>query len=228
LTEGSLILINKPYRWTSFDVVKKVKVILEKHYGIRGIKVGHAGTLDPLATGLMIICAGKYTKDLTNFQGLDKEYIATIKLGNTTPSFDLETQVDQTYPTEHITQQLVEKTLQNFKGETKQVPPVYSAKSLNGRRAYKFARKGQAVEMSPSSISISEIELLDCHLPIIKIRVRCSKGTYIRALARDIGVSLNSGAHLIALERTIIGQYTLNEAITLEEFENKLPSLQQN
>jgi tRNA pseudouridine55 synthase len=192
---------------------------------VKKLKVGHAGTLDPLATGVMIICTGKKTKLIESFQYQTKEYVATIKLGETTPSFDLETEVDGTYPTEHITRELVEGKLKIFIGEIHQIPPVYSACKVDGKRAYEFARKGEEVELQPKLLVIDEIELLECDLPIIKVRVVCSKGTYIRALARDIGEALGSGAHLIGLERTRIGEITLDQCIDgslVEEFVDAL------
>jgi len=183
------------------------------------LKVGHAGTLDPLATGVMIVCTGKKTKLIETFQYQTKEYIAAIKLGETTPSFDLETEVDGIFPTEHITKDLVEETLRQFIGEIKQVPPAYSACKVDGKRAYEFAREGQEVELKPKLLVIDEIELLECEIPVIRIRVVCSKGTYIRALARDIGLALNSGGHLIALERTRIGDVTLDQCIDGQQIE---------
>lgn len=220
--EGEVILLNKPYRWTSFDLVKKVRCLVQKYCKVKKIKVGHAGTLDPLATGLLIICTGKATKEIEQFQGQEKEYIATLEVGKTTPSFDLETKVDKEYPTDHISKELVEDVLKKLTGDILQVPPQFSAKSLNGERAYVSARKGEKVELAPNKINISRIELLSFDLPLLKIRVVCSKGTYIRALARDIGFLLHSGAYLVALERTAIGNFKLSEALTIDEFENNL------
>jgi len=199
--------------------------MLKSKYNFKKLKVGHAGTLDPLATGLMIICTGRFTKQINTFQDQEKEYIAGILLGKTTPSFDLETEYDAEYPTEHITPTLIDEALKTFIGESDQVPPVFSAKYIDGKRAYEYARKGQEVEMKSSRISIREIELLSIDLPEIRIRVKCSKGTYIRSLVRDIGAQLNSGACMIALQRTAIGEYTLNNAISIEDFENKLALL---
>ena len=190
---------------------------MQRALNIKKLKVGHAGTLDPLATGVMIICTGKSTKLIESFQYQTKEYIATLELGATTPSFDLELPVDGTYPTEHITRELVESIIPRFKGEIWQVPPAYSAVKVDGKRAYDYARDGQEVELKPKLLVIDEIELLDFSLPVLKIRVVCSKGTYIRALARDIGLALGSGAHLIALERTRIGDLTLENCWQVDD-----------
>lgn len=197
--EGEVLYFNKPLTWTSFNLVAKVKYPLLRKLRVKKLKVGHAGTLDPLATGVMIICIGKATKRIEEFQYQTKEYIATIKLGATTPSFDLEKEIDATYPTEHITRELVEETLKKFIGSIEQIPPAFSACKIDGERAYELARAGKEVELKPKTLVIDEIELLECNLPEIKIRVVCSKGTYIRALARDIGEALNSGAHLTGL-----------------------------
>jgi tRNA pseudouridine55 synthase len=219
---GQYILVDKPYRWTSFDLVKKIMLALRKTYRLNKLKVGHTGTLDPLATGLMLICTGRFTKDAESLQTADKEYLATFALGKTTPSFDLETEVDQTYPTEHITQHLVVEALKTFIGEIEQIPPIFSAKSINGKRAYEYARKGQELELKPNKIFIKEIELLEFLNDSIKIRIVCSKGTYIRALARDIGKALHSGAYLSALKRTAIGEFRIEGAYALDELLNKL------
>ncbi len=216
--QGAFILLNKPYRWTSFDLVNKVKFKVKHHLGVKKIKVGHAGTLDPLATGLMIVCVGKYTKKIDSYQSQVKEYIATLQLGATTPSFDLETEIDNTYPTEHITPELIEETLKKFVGRIEQRPPDYSAVKVNGKRAYEYARKGEEVQIKTKILVIDEIEILSFADNILKIRVVCSKGTYIRALARDIGRALNSGAHLTALQRTRIGDFNLSQAIEIEDF----------
>jgi tRNA pseudouridine55 synthase len=223
--EGEVLLLDKPYQWTSFDLVRKVRKLVKVKYNVPKIKVGHAGTLDPLATGLMIVCTGKCTKQIDSFQSQEKEYIAGILLGKTTPSFDLEKEYDNEYPTKHIKKEMVENVLKSFLGESDQIPPIFSAKFIDGKRAYEFARKGKTVEMKPSRITISEIELLSFTMPEISIRVRCSKGTYIRALVRDIGERLNSGATMISLQRTAIGPYHVNNAISIEEFENKLALL---
>lgn len=222
---GEVLYINKPLNWTSFTLVRKLRNKLCRKLGIKKLKVGHAGTLDPLATGVMIVCTGKKTKLIESFQYQTKEYIATIKIGETTPSFDLETAVDGVFPVEHITQELVEVKLKDFIGEIEQVPPTYSACKVDGKRAYEFAREGQDVELKPKLLVIDEIELLDYSFPEIRVRVVCSKGTYIRALARDIGVALGSGAHLTALERTRIGEVTLDQCIEgsqIEEFVDAL------
>ena len=214
--EGEILYFNKPLRWTSFDLVNKFRYKLSRKLKVKKIKVGHAGTLDPLATGVMIICTGRATKRIEEFQYQTKEYVATLKLGETTPSFDLEKEVDAVYPTEHISRSMVEEVLTSFVGKIQQVPPVFSACKVDGKRAYDLARKGEEVELKAKTLVIDEIELLNCELPVIKIRVVCSKGTYIRALARDIGVALNSGAHLIALERTRIGDITLDQCMNPE------------
>lgn len=219
---GEVIYINKPLNWTSFDLVSKLRYKICRSLNLKKLKVGHAGTLDPLATGVMIICTGKKTKLIDTFQAQTKEYIATIKLGSTTPSFDLETDIDNTYPTNHITEELVKDRLKNFIGEIKQVPPSYSACKVNGKRAYELARSGEDVELKPKVLVIDYIELLDYKSSTITIRVTCSKGTYIRALARDIGLALNSGAHLTALQRTRVGEISLDKCIHIDDIENLL------
>lgn len=220
--EGVVLLFDKPLHWTSFNVVSKVRALLRHKYGFKKIKVGHAGTLDPLATGLLVICVGKATKQVPTLQGLSKEYVAQIQLGATTPSFDLETEIDGEYPIEHIDEELVAQVLENFLGEQMQVPPLFSAKFVDGGRAYNLARKGVQMELEPSPITIHGIELLDMQMPNITVRVNSSKGTYIRALARDIGVALNSGAHLVGLRRTLVGDMDVENALTIEGFENNL------
>lgn len=215
--QGELIYIDKPLRWTSFDAVKRLRGALIRRYGVKKFKVGHAGTLDPLATGVMIVCTGRATKQIDTLQAGVKEYIATIALGATTPSFDLETEIDGHYPTGHITQQLVEEKLSDFVGVIEQVPPSFSACKVDGKRAYKLARKGEEVELKPKTLVIDEIELLDFAPTQITVRVVCSKGTYIRALARDIGIALNSGAHLVALRRTRVGQVRESDCLTVDE-----------
>lgn len=209
---------NKPLGWTSFKVVGHARYHICRRMKVKKLKVGHAGTLDPLATGVMIVCTGKATKRIEEFQYHTKEYIATIRLGATTPSYDLEHEIDATYPTEHITRALVEQTLQAFVGEIQQIPPAFSACMVNGKRAYDLARKGEEVELKPKLLVIDEIELLACNLPEIQIRVVCSKGTYIRALARDIGEALQSGAHLTGLIRTRVGDVTLQQCLDPLEF----------
>ncbi len=216
--EGEVLYFNKPLTWTSFNLVAKVKYPLLRKLRIKKLKVGHAGTLDPLATGVMIICTGKATKRIEEFQYQTKEYIASIKLGATTPSFDLEGTVDATFPTAHITHELVEEVLNKFVGSIEQILPAFSACKVDGERAYELARAGREVELKPKTLVIDEIELLECNLPDIKIRVVCSKGTYIRALARDIGEALNSGAHLTGLIRTRVGDITLDRCMEIEDF----------
>lgn len=220
--EGEVLYFDKPLRWTSFAVVNKIRYHISRKLGVKKIKVGHAGTLDPLATGVMIICTGKATKRIEEFQYHTKEYIATLQLGATTPSFDLEKEIDATYPTDHITKEMVKETLKKFVGTIEQVPPVFSACKVDGKRAYDLARKGDEVELKPKILVIDEIELLECNLPEIKIRVVCSKGTYIRALARDIGQALQSGAHLTGLIRTRVGEVKLEDCMKVEDFETWL------
>jgi len=214
---GEIIYVDKPLTWTSFNVVKRVRSALLRRMKLRKMKVGHAGTLDPLATGVMIICTGKATKRIDELQAHTKEYIATIALGATTPSFDLETDIDATYPTEHITQSLVEETLKRFTGAIEQVPPAFSACKVDGKRAYKMARKGYEVELKPKLLVIDEIELLEYSPTSITVRVVCSKGTYIRALARDIGEALQSGGHLTALRRTRVGEVGVESCLSIEQ-----------
>ena len=216
--EGEVLYFDKPLRWTSFAVVNKIRYHISRKLGVKKIKVGHAGTLDPLATGVMIICTGKATKRIEEFQYHTKEYIATLQLGATTPSYDLEKEIDATYPTEHITREMWEEVLQQFKGTIEQIPPAFSACKVDGKRAYALARKGDEVELKPKTLVIDEIELLECNLPEIKIRVVCSKGTYIRALARDIGEALQSGAHLTGLIRTRVGEVRLEDCMQVEDF----------
>ncbi len=216
---GEVLYFNKPLKWTSFDLVNKFRYKLSRKLKVKKIKVGHAGTLDPLATGVMIVCTGKATKRIDEFQYQTKEYVATLKLGETTPSFDLEKEVDAVYPTDHITRELVEEVLKQFIGTIEQIPPVFSACKVEGKRAYELARQGEEVQLKAKTLVIDEIELLECSLPVIKIRVVCSKGTYIRALARDIGQALKSGAHLIALERTRVGDVTLDRCMNPEEID---------
>jgi tRNA pseudouridine55 synthase len=224
--EGETLLINKPLKWSSFDLVKKVRSQLKHKLDLKKIKVGHAGTLDPLATGVMIICTGRSTKTIDQLQAKEKEYIATVKLGATTPSFDLETEEDAQFEYKHITKELLFEKTQEFIGEIRQVPPVYSALKVNGKRAYSFARKGQTVELKAKTLVIEEIEIVDFQLPIVKLRIVCSKGTYIRALARDIGEALNSGAYLTGLLRTRVGDYLLEDTIEIDDFENMLKNTQ--
>ena len=218
----TVLYFDKPLGWTSFNLVNRVRGVLSRHLGVKKLKVGHAGTLDPLATGVMILCTGKNTKLIESFQYQTKEYVATIKLGATTPSFDLETEIDAEYPTEHITEELVKETLAKFIGEIQQIPPTYSAIKINGKRAYEYARKGDEVELKPKTLVIDEIELLEYKMPEIVVRVVCSKGTYIRALARDIGEALNSGGHLTALKRTRIGDIRVENCLQYDDFVKEL------
>lgn len=219
---GEIVAFDKPLGWTSFDIVNRVRGVLCRALGVKKLKVGHAGTLDPLATGVVIVCTGKQTKRIDELMNHDKEYVAVLQLGATTPSYDLEHPVNATYPTGHITRELIEEVLPTFKGEQWQVPPVYSAVKINGKRAYEYARKGQqdAVEIKPKLLVIDELELLqfDPELMQLTIRVVCSRGTYIRALARDIGERLQSGAHLIGLRRTRVGDYTVDKCLNVESF----------
>jgi len=223
---GEVLFFNKPLTWTSFDLVNKFRYKLSRKLNVKKIKVGHAGTLDPLATGVMIICTGKATKRIDEFQYQTKEYVATIKLGQTTPSFDLETEVDQQYPAGHITRELLDRVLPSFVGTIEQVPPVYSACKIDGKRAYELAREGKEVALRSKTLVIDELEILSCELPVVKLRIVCSKGTYIRALARDIGLALDSGAHLIALERTRIGEVTLDKCMSPEDIDSFLAQVE--
>lgn len=215
--DGEILYIDKPYGWTSFDAVKRVRGALLKRMKLKKLKVGHAGTLDPLATGVMMVCTGRATKLIEQLQAHTKEYVAEIALGATTPSFDLETEVDATYPTAHITRELVEATLTRFIGKIEQVPPAFSACKVNGERAYKIARRGDDVEIKPKVLVIDEIELLSYAPDSITIRVVCSKGTYIRALARDIGAALDSGGHLTVLRRTRIGDISVDQCLSVDD-----------
>lgn len=218
--EGVILYVDKPLTWTSFQAVAKIRFQLCRKLGVKKLKVGHAGTLDPLATGVMILCTGKATKRIDELQAHVKEYVAQLKLGATTPSFDLEHEVDATYPTEHITRELLEQTLQKFLGKIEQVPPSFSACKVDGKRAYDLARKGKDVELKAKTLIIDEIELqaFNPEDMTATIRVVCSKGTYIRALARDIGQALNSGAHLIGLRRTRVGDVKVEDCMQLDDF----------
>ena len=215
---GEIIPIYKPYTWTSFQIVNKIRYHLSRKYGVKRFKVGHAGTLDPLATGVLLLCTGKATKRIEELQAQTKEYEAEITLGATTPSFDMEHPIDATYPYEHITREMVEDTLGKFTGDIAQRPPLFSACKVDGKRAYDLARKGSDMELAPKQIRIDSIELLAFELPRIRIRVVCGKGTYIRSLARDIGEALGSGGYLTALARTRIGEYELKDCINPETF----------
>jgi len=220
IENGSAILIDKPYTWTSFQVVKKIKYKISHHYG-KKIKIGHAGTLDPLATGLLIICVGKYTKRIEEYQSQEKEYSGSFTLGATTPSFDLEHPIDQSYPTEHITEENIIAAAKQFIGKQDQIPPLFSAKWVDGKRAYKLARENsQEIVLKPKEIEIKEFEISSIEFPIVNFRIVCSKGTYIRSIARDFGACLNSGAYLGSLCRTRIGEFCLKDAAKIEEIEN--------
>ena len=214
---GEIIAVDKPLGWTSFDVVKRLRGAIQRRLNVRKFKVGHAGTLDPLATGVLLVCTGRATRRIEELQNGTKEYEATLRLGATTPSFDLETEVDATYPVEHITAALVESVLERFRGEIRQVPPVFSAVKVDGKRAYKFARKGREVELKAKTLRIDALEMVSLDADILRLRVVCSKGTYIRALARDIGEALDSGAHLTALRRTRVGDHGLQQALSMEQ-----------
>lgn len=220
---GEILLIDKPLHWTSFQVVNKLRWHIKKTFGIKKIKVGHAGTLDPLATGLLVICTGKMTKQIDTFQAQIKEYTGTIRLGSTTPSYDLETDIDQTYSTQHITDEVIKETVSHFIGDIEQYPPVFSAIKKEGKRLYEFARAGQAVEVKPRAIHISEFEITNIDGLNVDFRVVCSKGTYIRSLAHDFGKALQSGGHLTALRRTKIGDFHVDTAQTIDAFIDGLP-----
>ncbi len=216
---GIVIPIDKPYRWTSADVVRKVKFIAQKHFHKKNLKVGHAGTLDPLATGILLVCIGKATKQAEALQAERKEYIAEIELGATTPCFDLEKEIDKRYPYEHITREMVEQMIPRFIGEQDQVPPIFSAKLIDGTRAYEMARAGEEVVMKPARITIYNLEILEFSLPKLVLRVECSKGTYIRSLARDVGAALESGGHLTGLTRTLSGGFGIGKALKMEDLD---------
>jgi tRNA pseudouridine55 synthase len=218
LLEGEIMPFDKPYGCTSFYLVDKVRYHLCRKTGLKKLKVGHAGTLDPLATGLLILCTGKATRRISDIQELPKEYLAEITLGATTPSFDLETSIDKTYSVDHITREMIEKKLPQFLGKIEQIPPLFSAKYVDGVRAYELAREGVKKELMPSSVEIYKIDIIDYAAPILRLKILCSKGTYIRSLARDIGTVLNSGGHLSALRRTAIGEYSAERAINFENF----------
>jgi tRNA pseudouridine55 synthase len=219
LKEGLIFSVDKPYKWTSSDVIRKIRSILRYQHEIKKIKAGHAGTLDPLATGVLVVCIGKATKQIEDIQAGEKEYIADIRFGATTPCFDLEKPVDAVFPCEHITNEALEITLQKFTGTIEQIPPLFSAKMINGIRAYEFARKGETVEIKPSTIYIKEIEIVKFDLPNAVLRIVCSKGTYIRSIARDLGFEMQSGAHLTNLCRTRSGNFLLNNSININELE---------
>lgn len=220
--DGQVLAFDKPYRWTSFYLVKKIRGALARRYGLKKLKVGHAGTLDPLATGLMIIAIGKATKRIDELQAGEKEYLATIRLGATTPGFDLEKEIDEVFPFEHVTTEMITGVLKSMTGEIDQVPPVYSAKKIEGERAYDKARRGEYQELEPKRVYIKEIEFLGYQPPEVRLRIVCSRGTYIRSMARDLGIKLGSGAHLTELRRTRSGKFTLDNALIFEDFLKKL------
>jgi tRNA pseudouridine55 synthase len=217
-TQGTHLLIDKPIQWTSFDVVNYLRVELKRKIGLKEIKIGHAGTLDPLATGLVIVCTGKWTKKINEFQDMDKEYIGQITIGSTTPSFDLESEIDATFPTEHITKDMISVAAQSFLGISDQLPPIFSAKKIKGKRAYEYARQGEEVVMKPKQVHIKAFDITLIEDNVITFRIQCSKGTYIRSIARDLGVKLQSGGHLSKLRRTTIGTYLVVDAMTPAEF----------
>ncbi|MDR3093798.1 MAG: tRNA pseudouridine(55) synthase TruB [Bacteroidales bacterium] len=225
---GQVILIDKPLWWTSFDVVRKCRNLITHKVKIKKLKVGHAGTLDPLATGLMIVCSGKATKRINEWTDMDKEYIATLELGRTTLSCDLETETNAVFPFEHITREMTNKALESFLGVTQQVPPLFSAKYVQGKRAYTLARQGSDIELPPNPVNISSLEIIRFELPVVEIKMRCSKGTYVRAFARDLGASLQSGACLTALRRTAVGCFHVDDALSPELFEQVLKNINSN
>lgn len=227
ILDGQTLLIDKPIGWSSFQAVNAIKWSIKRKFNLKKIKVGHAGTLDPLATGLLIICTGKFTKRINEFQAQDKEYTGIITLGATTPSFDLETEIDATYPTHHITEALIKKTINQFIGVVEQVPPIYSALKKDGKRLYEYAREGKEVEIKKREITISEFEITQITEHNLFFRVVCSKGTYIRSLAHDFGKALGSGAHLSELRRTKIGDFNVDNATTTESFNNLLQSIEE-
>ena len=220
---GEVLLIDKPLDWTSFDVVNKIRYMIKRHLGIKKIKVGHAGTLDPLATGLVIVCTGKFTKKIDEYQGMVKEYTSGVRFGATTPTYDLESEPDAEFPYSHITREGLEDVLKKqFTGEIEQIPPAYSAIKIKGQKAYDLARKGEKVEIKPRKITIYDISITDFDLPDVTMDITCSKGTYIRSLANDVGMAMNSGAHLSALRRTRIGDFSVDDAVGMTELEEKL------
>ena len=222
--EGQVILIDKPLEWTSFQVVNKMRWLIRKTFDIKKIKVGHAGTLDPLATGLLIICTGKFTKKIDTYQAQEKEYTGTFTLGATTPSYDLETEIDQTFDISGITSEKIKEATQQFIGEIQQQPPVFSALKKEGKRLYEYARNGEEVEIPFRTVMISEFEITNIDLPKVDFRVVCSKGTYIRSLANDFGIALENGAYLSALRRTKIGEFSVENALGINKFEDSLTS----
>jgi len=219
---GQVLLIDKPLTWTSFQVVNKLRWEIRQRFDIKKIKVGHAGTLDPLATGLLIICTGKQTKQIDTYQGQVKEYTGTFTLGGTTPSYDLETEINNTFPTAHITEELLHETTKQFVGEIQQKPPIFSAIKKDGKRLYELARKGETTEIKERTVTVSSFEITKIKLPEVEFRIICSKGTYIRSIAFDYGKALNSGGYLSALRRTKIGNFSVDDAFSVEEFINNL------
>ena len=219
-SEGEVLLINKPYDWTSFDVISYIRNQIKRALDIKKIKVGHAGTLDPLATGLLIICTGKFTKKIDEFQAQEKEYTGTFTIGETTPSFDMEKEVDFTFDYSHVNEKLILQTSQKFTGTFEQIPPIFSAIKIGGKRAYEFARNSEEIKISSKTITISEFEITNIQLPLIYFRIVCSKGTYIRALARDFGETMQCGAYLSSLCRTRIGNFELKDALEIETFKS--------
>ena len=215
---GQVLLIDKPLNWTSFQVVNKLRWEIKQRFNIKNIKVGHAGTLDPLATGLLIICTGKQTKEIDIYQGQIKEYTGTITLGATTPSYDLETEIDKAFSIEHISEELLKETTKQFIGKIQQKPPIFSAIKKDGKRLYELARKGETTEIKARTVTVSEFEITNINLPKVDFKVICSKGTYIRSLAFDFGIALKSGAHLSALRRTKIGEFSVDKGLSVEEF----------
>lgn len=221
--EGEILLVNKPLKWTSFDVVNYYRKLISKVLKIRRIKIGHAGTLDPLATGLLILCTGKFTKKIDQIQAKEKEYTGTFTLGATTPSYDKETEVDKTFPTENLSEAQILEATKQFIGTIEQIPPIFSAKKINGKRAYEYARKkDETIKMQAKTISIKEFEITKINIPFVDFRVLCGKGTYIRSLAYDFGKALNNGAYLSSLCRTKIGDYSLNNAYEIQELKKKI------
>lgn len=220
--DGSILVFDKPYTWTSFFLVKKVKGVIQRRYGIKNLKVGHAGTLDPLATGVMVVATGKATKRIDELQAGEKEYVTTIRLGATTPGFDLEKEIDAVFPFEHVTVEMIREALAGMTGDIDQIPPVFSAKKVEGERAYDKARRGEHQILEPKRVRIESIELLGYAAPDITLKIVCSRGTYIRSIARDLGVQLGSGAHLIALRRTRSGDFTIDNALIFDDFVKKL------
>lgn len=222
--EGKLLLIDKPLGWSSFQAVNSLKWNIRKKFGLKKLKIGHAGTLDPLATGLLLICTGKFTKTINELQAKEKEYTGDITLGATTPSYDLETEINAHFPTDHITGEMIQNAALGFIGDIEQVPPVFSALKKDGKRLYEYAREGKEVEIKKRTIRITQFEITGIAMPVVQFRVVCSKGTYIRSLAHDFGKALHTGAHLSALKRTKIGEYNVNNSITPEEFGKLLQS----